>query len=147
MSLQLSSAMWAKTWRCPRSLLRCKRPAVSCYPQSWRRREQAHTYKAIATNFQLGSSTGAELPFTDIAYNTIAYIRYAVKTNLCIQYICYISLRTDIYFYIWHIEKGCSVGKPGNKYKWDTDRFSSQKHELPLQPTGPLGAWPYLHLR
>lgn len=38
--------------------------------------------KVIAANFQLGNKSGAEFPFTDIAYNMVAHIIYAVKTNL-----------------------------------------------------------------
>lgn len=44
--------------------------------------KQAHMCKVIATNFQLGNKTGTEFPFTDITYNTVAHIIYAVKTNL-----------------------------------------------------------------
>lgn len=55
---------------------------MSCHRWSWRRREQAHTCKVIATNFQLGNNTGTEFPFTDIVYNMITHIIYAVKTNI-----------------------------------------------------------------
>lgn len=55
---------------------------MCCHPQSWSREEQAHICKVIATDFQLGNKTGAEFPFTDIVYNMVAHIIYAVKTNL-----------------------------------------------------------------